>query len=92
MASASTVVEALSFDFGLSLVTEEYLDTYAKYKCETVPKPLDDEVVVFWEFFLVGLQFSVIPFVLEVLKTFRVRFPPAEPLVLHQDFCFCVGV
>jgi len=40
-------------------------------KGETMPKPHDDKVVVFREFFLVGLRFPVILFVLEVPKRFE---------------------
>jgi len=75
-------MKAPSFDFGPSLVMKWDLDTFAKHKWfarrdarvlkgETMPKPHDDEVVVFHEFFLAGLRFSVILFVVEVPKRFR---------------------
>lgn len=67
--------ENVSFEFGLSRVTESELDSFAKRgwldrglaratKGEVVPKPEDDEVVVFREFFLAGFCFPAHPLVL----------------------------
>jgi hypothetical protein len=62
----------VSFEFGLSRVTSSNLDDFAKASWfardlarpsegEVVPDPHDDEVVVYKEFFLAGLRFSVAP-------------------------------
>lgn len=83
--------ELVSFDFDLSKVCDSDLDSYAtKYgwldrskaracRGEVVPKPEGDEVVVFTEFFLAGLRFPVAPFVLGVLKRFKLRFHQLNP-------------
>lgn len=68
-----------------SLVIEGDLDSFAKCKwfatsdvrvskVDTMPKPHDDEVVMFWNFFSAALRFPVNPFVVEVLKRFEVKF------------------
>ena len=65
---------------GLLWLLRKDLDTFASWKWfarsgarlpkgETDPKPRDDEVVVFREFFYVGLRL-----VLEILKRFGVKF------------------
>jgi len=95
---ANASAEAISFDFRPSKVTKDDLEVYAKLRWffegdarppegETMPAPRDDEVVVFREYFLAGLRFPMIPFVLGVLKKFGLRFHQ-----LHEAFCFCVGL
>jgi len=75
----------VSFEFGLSRVTSSDLDEFAKAgwftrdfarpsEGEVVPDPHDDEVVVYKEFFLVGLRFSSHPLVVGVLKRFKIKF------------------
>jgi hypothetical protein len=80
----------VSFEFGLSRVTESELDYFAKRgwldralaratKGEVVSKPEDDEVVVLREFFLAGFCFPTHPLVLGVLKRFKWRFHQFNP-------------
>lgn len=83
-------LEVPSFDFGASVVSEKDLALFAKRKWfaagearvpegEMVPQPLDDEVVVFREFFYAGLRFPVIQFVLEVMRRFGLKFHQLTP-------------
>lgn len=80
----------LSFDFGLSRITSRDLDSFAKYKWfardaarpsegETVPKPHDDEVVVFKEFFDARLRFPPHQLVIGALKRFNLMFHQLNP-------------
>jgi hypothetical protein len=74
-AAAPVDPEVESFDFGSTLVTKERPGQWLVRrdarlpKGETDPKPRDDEVVVFREFFFVGLRL-----VLEILKRFGFKF------------------
>lgn len=81
---------AMSFEFGLSRVTSSDLDDFVKaawFMCdaarpcggETVPDPHDDKVVVFREFFDVGLRFPPHPLVIGVLKRFDLKFHQLNP-------------
>ena len=81
---------AVSFEFGLSRVTLSDLDEFAKVgwfprdlarlsEGEVVPDPHDDEVVVYKEFFLVGLRFLVHPLIVGVLKRFNLKFHQLNP-------------
>jgi len=92
---ANASAEAISFDFRPSKVTKDDLEVYAKLRWffegderppegETMPAPRDDEVVVFREYFLSGLRFPMIPFVLGVLKKFGLRFHQ-----LHEALFLC---
>lgn len=46
---------------------------------KVVPDPQDDEVVVFKEFFMVGLRFPPHPLVVGVLKRFNLKFHQLNP-------------
>ena len=81
---------AVSFEFGLSRVTSSDLDEFAKASWfarglvrpsegEVVPDPHDDKVVVYKEFFLVGLSFPSHPLVVGVLKRFNLKFHQFNP-------------
>ena len=86
----STLDATVSFEFGLSRVTSSDLDEFVKAgwfgwdlvrlpKGEVVPNPWDDEVVIYKEFFLVGLRFLAHPLVVGVLKRFNLKFHQLNP-------------
>jgi hypothetical protein len=80
----------LSFEFGFSRVTSKDLDSFAPSRWfardaarlsegETIPKPHEDEVVVYREFFEAGLRFSPHSLVIGVLKRFNLKFHQLNP-------------
>ena len=86
----SALDATVSFEFGLSRVTSSNLDEFAKAgwfgrdlvrpsEGEVVPDPHDDKVVVYKEFFLVGLSFPSHPLVVGVLKRFNLKFHQLNP-------------
>ena len=81
---------AVSFDFSPTRVTLEELDEFVKMgwfprnlarllEGETVLDQQDDEVVVYQEFFVVGLRFPPYPLVIGVLKRFNLKFHQLNP-------------
>jgi hypothetical protein len=81
---------AWSYDFGVSLVTVgriQQLQTLGYFAegsaCEpgegTVPKPNTDEVVVFEEFFVVGLRMPPHPAFTKILLKFQVLLHKLTP-------------
>ena len=81
---------AVSFDFSPTRVTLEELDEFVKMgwfprnlarllEGETVLDQQDDEVVVYQEFFVVGLRFPLHPLVIGVLKRFNLKFHQLNP-------------
>lgn len=56
---------------------------------ETMPKPWEDEVILFLGFFSAGLRFPVHPIVLEVLKRFEFKFHQLMPVCFTKVFVSC---
>jgi hypothetical protein len=86
---------ARSYDFGLSTVTVgrilqlEALRYFAEGSVrepreETIPEPTDDKVVVFEEFFALGLQMPLHPALTEILLKYRVQLHQLTPNVFVQ--------
>lgn len=80
----------VSFDFGLSRVTLKQLDEFTKMgwfphdlarpsEGEVIPDPRDNEVVIYKEFFTVGLRFLPHPLIVRVLKRFNLKFHQLNP-------------
>jgi hypothetical protein len=86
----STSDVAMSFEFGLSRATLKELDEFTKMgwfprdfarlsEGEVIPDPRGNEVVVYKEFFVVGLRFPPHSLVIGVLKRFNLKFHQLNP-------------
>lgn len=98
----SGTVGSVSFEFGATSVTSVVLDALVKRgfidrakarlgEGETKPHPHDDEVVVFNEFFSACFRFPVHPFVVEVMKQFKLRFHQLTPSCFSKLSIFIWG-